>query len=171
MNIVKYLQNEDGVITKVEWQLMQTTDDDERGYEIDGIQGKWLTIVSTFSDDAGKEIISMNPFTNPGLANYTELTEQEVNTINEARRLDEEEANRQRELANRIESINSSIENLTKKIAKNEKILTAVKNNVIYDGDLELMTALHNFTEDSIKEDKIRLVDLKRELEELNGEQ
>ena len=56
---------------------------------------------------------------------------------------------------------------------KQSKILTAVKSGIIYEGDLELMTALHNFTEESLEQTKETLANIKKELEELepvNGE-
>ena len=102
MNIIKYLKDENDKLTKVEWQVIPTTPDDERGYEIEGHEGKWLTIVSTFAEDAGKNILSINPYNNPGLSKYTELTEEDYNEIQEQKRIEEEKLAAQQEKHNHI---------------------------------------------------------------------
>lgn len=167
MNIVKYLKDENDKITKVEWQVIPATPNDERGYEIEGQEGKWLTIVSTFAEDAGKNILSINPYTNPGLSKYTELTEEEYNEIQEQKRIEEEKIAAQQEKQNHIYDLKNSISYYEELIKKQSKILTAVKSGIIYEGDLELMTALHNFTEESLEQTKETLSNIKKELEEL----
>ena len=167
MQIVKYLKNSEDKITKVEWQVIPTTFNDERGYEIEGQKGKWLTIVSTFAEDAGKNILSINPYTNPGLSKYTELTEEEYNEIQEQKRIEEEEIAAQQEKQNRIYDLKSNISYYEELIKKQSKILTAVKSGIIYEGDLELMSALHNFDEESLEQTKELLSNIKKELEEL----
>ena len=166
MNIIKYLKDENNKITKVEWQVIPTNNDDERGYEIEGQNGKWLTIVSTFAEDAGKNILSINPYTNPGLSKYTELTEEEYNEIQEQKRIEEEEIAAQQEKQNHIYDLKNSISYYEELIKKQSKILTAVKSGIIYEGDLELMTALHNFTEESLEQARATLTNLKQELKE-----
>ena len=166
MQIVKYLKNDEDKLIKVEWQVIPTTPNDERGYEIEGQEGKWLTIVSTFAEDAGKNILSINPYTNPGLSKYTELTEEEYNEIQEQKRIEEEEIAAQQEKQNHIYDLKSSISYYEELIKKQSKILTAVKSGIIYGGDLELMSALHNFTEESLEQVKATLTNLKQELKE-----
>ena len=166
MNIIKYLKDENDKITKVEWQVIPTTPNDERGYEIEGKEGKWLTIVSTFAEDAGKNILSINPYTNPGLSKYTELTEEEYNEIQEQKRIEEEELAAQQEKQDHIYDLKNSISYYEELIKKQSKILTAVKSGIIYEGDLELMTALHNFTEESLEQARATLTNLKQELKE-----
>lgn len=167
MQIVKYLKNDEDKIIKVEWQVIPTNPNDERGYELEGQEGKWLTIVSTFVEDAGKNILSINPYTNPGLSKYTELTEEEYNEIQEQKRIEEEEIAAQQEKQNRIYDLKNSISYYEELIKKQSKILTAVKSGIIYEGDLELMSALHNFTEESLEQTKETLSNIKKELEEL----
>lgn len=166
MQIVKYLKNSEDKITKVEWQVIPTTTNDERGYEIEGQEGKWLTIVSTFAEDAGKNILSINPYTNPGLSKYTELTEEEYNEIQEQKRIEEEEIAAQQEKQNHIYDLKNGISYYEELIKKQSKILTAVKSGIIYEGDLELMTALHNFDEESLEQARATLTNLKQELKE-----
>lgn len=167
MQIVKYLKNDEDKITKVEWQVIPTTPNDERGYEIEGQKGKWLTIVSTFAEDAGKNILSINPYKNPGLEKYEEITEEEYKEIQEQKRIEEEEQAKEQAKLQEIEDTKNLITYYEKQIAKNSKILSAVKASVIYEGDLELMTALHGFTEDSIQQDRNYVEELKTKLEEL----
>lgn len=166
MQIVKYLKNDEDKITKVEWQVIPTNPNDERGYELEGLEGKWLTIVSTFAEDAGKNILSINPYTNPGLSKYTELTEEEYNEIQEQKRIEEEELAAQQEKQNHIYDLKNGISYYEELIKKQSKILTAVKSGIIYEGDLELMTALHNFTEESLEQARATLASLKQELKE-----
>ena len=78
MNITKWLKDEEGNLIKADWQIIPTTMDDARGYIIEGIDGKWLTIVSTFTEDAGKDILSVNPCTHPALEKYTEISQEEA---------------------------------------------------------------------------------------------
>lgn len=167
MNIIKYLKDENNKLIKVEWQVIPTSTDDPRGYELEGQIGKWLTIVSTFAEDAGKNILSINPYTNPGLENYEEITEEEYKEIQEQKRIEEEEQAKEQLRLQNIEDTKNLIAYYEKQIAKNSKILSAVKASVIYEGDLELMTALHGFTEDSIQKDKDYVEELKTKLEEL----
>lgn len=170
MYITKWLQNDDGDIKKVQWQVIKTDDSDKRGYSIEGIQGKWLTIVSTFEDDSNINIISINPFENPSLEKYTELSEEEAK-----QKLDEiEYGKKEEERLQKIESdkieLNRTISYKETIIAKQQKILDAVKDNILYNGDLELMTALHDFTEDSLTELKSGLEEDKNKLLELENE-
>lgn len=166
MQIIKYLKNDEDKIIKVEWQVIPTTLNDERGYEIEGKEGKWLTIVSTFAEDAGKNILSINPYTNPGLSKYTELTEEEYNEIQEQKRIEEEEIAAQQEKQDHIYDLKNGISYYEELIKKQSKILTAVKSGIIYEGDLELMTALHNFDEESLEQARATLTNLKQELKE-----
>lgn len=169
MNITKWLKDEKGAIFKVEWQVIPTTEDDARGYTIEGMKGKWLTIVSTFKEDVGCGILSMNPYTHPALAKYEELSEEEVVAIQEKKRAEEDAACLARSSEAHIRMLENRIEALEKEVARKTKILTAVKHNVIYDGDLELMTALHNFTEESLEDEKAVLDKTKVELQELQS--
>ena len=169
MNITKWLKDETGNSFKVEWQIIPTTDDDTRGYTIEGLKGKWLTVVSTFVEDAGKNILSMNPFINPALDKYTEISEEEVAAIQEKKQAEEDAACLARDREAHIRMLENRIEALEKETARKTKILTAVKHNVIYDGDLELMTALHNFTEESLEDEKAVLNKTKLELQELQS--
>lgn len=167
MQIIKYLKDENDKVFTAEWQVIPTSPDDERGYEIEGIQGKWLTVVSTFSGDAGKNILSISPFNNPELENYTELTKEEYDAIKEEERKALEEESAIKEKQYRIESLKNIISYYEELIKKQSKILTAVKSGIIYEGDLELMSALHNFTEESLEQTKELLSNNKQELEEL----
>lgn len=164
MNITKWLQDEEGNLIKVDWQVIPTTPSDSRGYEIEGLQGKWLTIVSTFKEDAGKNILSVNPFKHPALENYVEISKEEAEFIQEQRRLAEEEADKENSKLRQFNILKNTIELKQQSIAKQTKILEAVKNKVIYEGDLELMTALHNFTEESLEKEKETVEELKKEL-------
>lgn len=167
MNITKWLKDENGNIFKVEWQIIPTTDDDTRGYTIDGIKGKWLTIVSTFKEDAGCGILSMNPYTHPALAKYEELSEEEVAAIQEKKQAEEEAACVARGREANIRMLKNRVSVLEKEVATKTKILNAVKSNVLYGGDLELMTALHSFTENSLEDERALLDKTKLDLQEL----
>ena len=167
MNITKWLKDEDGNIFKVEWQIIPTTDDDTRGYTIDGIKGKWLTIVSTFKEDVGCGILSMNPYTHPALAKYEELSEEEVAAIQEKKRAEENAACLARDREANIRMLKNRVSVLEKEVATKTKILNAVKSNVLYGGDLELMTALHSFTENSLEDERALLDKTKLDLQEL----
>lgn len=170
MNITKWLKDEEGKIFKAEWQIIPTTEDDTRGYELGGVKGKWLTIVSTFAEDAGKNIISMNPFTNPALSKYTEISEDEVKEI-QAQKEKEEEAKRAEEEKARtkayLEELISAAKNF---IEKRATILEAVKAGKLYDGDLKLMEALHDFNEEVLNKEKKDLEDYENRLAKLQGE-
>ena len=170
MNITRWFKKSDGSVFKIDWQVVRTSDKDNRGYEIDGYSGKWLTVVSTFSGDANTNILSINPYNNPLLNEYEEITEEEANELHEQNRLAEEEKNKEEDKQRKIFTLTNIVDDREKFLAKQSKILEAVKNNVIYNGDLELMTALHNFTEESLEEDKKRLDVLKEELQELQSD-
>lgn len=152
LTIDKWIKSDDALPKKVTWQCLRTTDDDARGYTLEGVEGTWLTIVSTFNGDAGQNILSINPQTNPNLASYTEVTEaeaaEEIANYNSAQKI-LQEANQKKE---RIEELEDRIDYATKTIARQEKILAAVKANIVYEGSLELMTAVHNFDEASLEE-------------------
>lgn len=169
MNITRWLKDENGNILKVAWQIIPTTDDDTRGYTIEGIKGKWLTVVSTFKEDMGREILSVNPYTHPALAKYKELSKEEVLAIQEKKQAEEDAACLARARETNVKLLQYRIEALEKEIARKTKILTAVKNNVIYEGDLELMTTLHNFTEESLEDEKVLLNTTKLELQEIQS--
>ena len=164
MNITRWFKAPCGKVVKIDWQVIQTSNNDPRGYELEGYEGKWLTIVSTFLGDVGKDILSSNPYTNPLLNAYEEITEEEANNIQEQIRLEEEEADKENARLRKFNILNSTIELKNQSIARQTKILEAVKNKIIYDGDLELMTAIHNFTEETLEKDKEAVENLKKEL-------
>lgn len=156
MKIVKWLKDDEDKITKVEWQVIPTTLDDDRGYTIGTLEGKWLTVVSTFIEDAGKDILSISPFNNPGLSKYTEISEEEANYIQEHKRKQEAEKNNKLAKLQSIKELNNALSYHNGIIDKYRTILNAVKSNVLYNGDLHLMEAVHGFNEDSIyKEEEI----------------
>lgn len=170
MNITKWLKDEDGNVFKVEWQVIPTTEDDTRGYTIEGVKGKWLTVVSTFVEDAGKNILSMNPFTNPSLDKYTEISEEEVKEIQAQKEKEEETKRAEEDRARTIAYLKDLIGSIKTGIEKRTIILEAVKAGKLYDGDLKLMEALHNFNEEEITSDKKDLEDYENRLARLQGE-
>lgn len=170
MNITKWLKDENDNIFKVEWQIIPTTEDDTRGYTIDGVKGKWLTIVSTFVEDAGKNILSMNPFINPALDKYTEISEEEVKEIQVQKEKEEETKRAEEDKARTIAYLKNLIGSIKTGIEKRTIILEAVKAGKLYDGDLKLMEALHNFNEEEIIGDKKDLEDYENRLARLQGE-
>lgn len=170
MNIKKYLKKDNGEVFIAEWNIIKTTDNDSRGYTISGIDGKFLTVLSTFIEDAGKSILSISPFENPGLEKYEEISEEEYNEILKEKQDEQFKIQQEEDRKYEIQKIKLEIEQAQERIKKQDKILQAVKDNVIYGGDLELMTALHNFDENTLANLKAYKKDLEERLKELDGE-
>lgn len=170
MNIKKYLKKNNGEVFIAEWNIIKTKDDDPRGYTIDGIDGKFLTVLSTFIEDAGKSILSINPFENPGLEKYEEISKEEYNEILKEKQDEQFRIQQEEDKKYEIQKIKLEIEQAQERIKKQDKILQAVKDNIIYGGDLELMTALHNFDENTLANLKTYKQDLEERLKELDGE-
>lgn len=169
MNIKKYLKKTDGDVFVAEWNIIKTNDNDSRGYTINGIDGKFLTVLSTFIEDAGKNILSISPFENPGLEKYEEISEEEYNEILKEKQDEQFKIQQEEDRKYEIQHLKLNISQTEERIKKQEKILQAVKDNILYGGDLELMTALHNFDENTLNTLKTYKQDLEERLKELES--
>lgn len=170
MKITKWIKGTgDRIPRQVSWEVVPTSTEDSRGYFLEGYAGKWLTVISTFSGDADKQILSINPNNNPSLAGYTEYTEEDALAEIEAYNAEQLQQALEEERLREIQDLTEAIEAESQAIADKQLILDSVKSGVLYGGNLELVRVLHHFTEASLAEDRVALDNMRIRLEELNG--